>query len=113
VSRVVNEHSNQLIACYEKVLIADPGLAGKITLDWTVKTDGLVKDVRVAVLDAVESEGRRLRGRRRQGLEVPEAGRWRSADQLPVPVPLQRLIAPALDLVRPRRRRTLRAPAGR
>ena len=48
VSRVVNEHSNQLIACYEKVLIADPGLAGKITLDWTVKMDGLVKDVRVA-----------------------------------------------------------------
>jgi pSer/pThr/pTyr-binding forkhead associated (FHA) protein len=48
VSRVVNEHSNQLIACYEKVLITDPGLAGKITLDWTVKMDGLVKDVRVA-----------------------------------------------------------------
>ncbi len=48
VSRVVNEHSNQLIACYEKVLIQDPGLAGKITLDWTVKMDGLVKDVRVA-----------------------------------------------------------------
>jgi hypothetical protein len=48
VSRVVNEHSNQLIACYEKVLIQDPGLAGKITLDWTVKLDGMVKDVRVA-----------------------------------------------------------------
>jgi len=48
VSRVVNEHSNQLTACYEKVLMTDPGLAGKITLDWTVKIDGLVKDVRVA-----------------------------------------------------------------
>jgi predicted component of type VI protein secretion system len=48
VSRVVNEHSNQLTACYEKVLMTDPGLAGKITLDWTVKMDGLVKDVRVA-----------------------------------------------------------------
>ena len=48
VTRVVNEHSGQLSACYEKVLINDPGLAGKITLDWTVKMDGLVKDVRVA-----------------------------------------------------------------
>jgi hypothetical protein len=48
VTRVVNEHSNQLSACYEKVLLQDPGLAGKITLDWTVKLDGLVKDVRVA-----------------------------------------------------------------
>ena len=48
VTRVVNEHSGQLSACYEKVLLSDPGLAGKITLDWTVKMDGLVKDVRVA-----------------------------------------------------------------
>jgi len=34
-------------ACYEKALLANPGLGGRIVFDWTVTSTGKVKGVRV------------------------------------------------------------------
>jgi hypothetical protein len=47
VSRVVNSHTHALQACYERALMGNPSLSGRIAFDWTVQTSGRVKGVRV------------------------------------------------------------------
>jgi hypothetical protein len=47
VTRVINAHFNAIQACYERALMSDPGLNGRIVFDWTVTTTGAVKGVRV------------------------------------------------------------------
>jgi len=47
VSRVVNSHIHAIQACYERALMSTPGLSGRVVFDWTVKTNGRVKGVRV------------------------------------------------------------------
>jgi outer membrane biosynthesis protein TonB len=42
VARVVNSHLQEVHACYERALLKDPGLAGKVVLEWTISTDGRV-----------------------------------------------------------------------
>jgi serine/threonine protein kinase len=46
VYKVIDRHSGQLQGCYERRLMANPGLAGKLVYNWTVKTNGRVKSVR-------------------------------------------------------------------
>ena len=47
ISRVVNAHINQIQACYERAMIEEPSLAGRIVFDWTITTSGSVRAVRV------------------------------------------------------------------
>ena len=47
ISRVVNSNIHAVQACYEKALLRNPGLSGRIVFDWTVKKDGGVSGVRV------------------------------------------------------------------
>ena len=50
VRRVIWEHRDQIRYCYERQLTKHPGLFGKLTLEWTIKSDGHTHNVR-----AVES----------------------------------------------------------
>jgi len=47
VTRVVNQHIHQIQACYERELLNEPDISGRIVFDWTVTESGGVKDVRV------------------------------------------------------------------
>ncbi|MBW2278154.1 MAG: AgmX/PglI C-terminal domain-containing protein, partial [Deltaproteobacteria bacterium] len=47
VMRVINSHIGQVQACYEKALLSNPSLGGRIVFDWTVTATGKVKGVRV------------------------------------------------------------------
>ncbi len=42
VAKVVNSHLQEVRACYERALLRDPGLAGKIVLEWGISTSGTV-----------------------------------------------------------------------
>lgn len=42
VARVVNSHLQEVRACYERALLREPGLAGKVVLEWTIATNGKV-----------------------------------------------------------------------
>lgn len=47
VSRVVNSHIHAIQACYERALMNNPGMSGRIVFDWVVTKSGRVKGVRV------------------------------------------------------------------
>jgi pSer/pThr/pTyr-binding forkhead associated (FHA) protein len=42
VARVINSHLNEVHACYERALLKNPGLAGKVVLEWTIGASGRV-----------------------------------------------------------------------
>ena len=42
VAKTINAHLQEVRACYERALIKDPGLAGKVVLEWTIGTTGAV-----------------------------------------------------------------------
>ncbi len=42
VAKVVNSHLQEVRACYERALLREPGLAGKIVLEWGISTSGTV-----------------------------------------------------------------------
>lgn len=42
VARVINSHLNEVHGCYERALLKDPGLAGKVVLEWTIGPAGRV-----------------------------------------------------------------------
>ncbi|MBZ4414979.1 AgmX/PglI C-terminal domain-containing protein [Myxococcus sp. RHSTA-1-4] len=42
VARVINSHLNEVHGCYERALLKDPGLAGKVVLEWTIGAAGRV-----------------------------------------------------------------------
>ena len=46
VYAVISKHQQQILRCYEKQLAKKPGLTGKITFEWTVKTNGSVSSTR-------------------------------------------------------------------
>lgn len=47
ILKVINEHLSQVQSCYERELIANPGLQGKIEFDWVIGTEGSVTSTRV------------------------------------------------------------------
>ncbi len=47
IERVVNAHRNEVRFCYQRELLRDPTLAGKITLQWTIVTGGRVELAKV------------------------------------------------------------------
>ncbi|WP_309896538.1 AgmX/PglI C-terminal domain-containing protein [Archangium sp.] len=46
VAKVVNSHLQEVYACYERALLKDPSLAGKVVLEWTIATTGKVAAVK-------------------------------------------------------------------
>jgi outer membrane biosynthesis protein TonB len=46
VAKVVNSHLQEVRACYERELLRDPGLAGKIVLEWGISTSGTVSSAK-------------------------------------------------------------------
>ena len=46
VAKVINEHIAEVRGCYERALLREPGLAGKLVLEWTIGTPGTVSEVR-------------------------------------------------------------------
>lgn len=46
IAAVVNKHIQEIRHCYEKNLINDPSLAGKIQVEWTINPDGTVAAVK-------------------------------------------------------------------
>lgn len=46
IAAVVNRHINEIRHCYEKNLINDPSLSGKIQVEWTINPDGTVQAVK-------------------------------------------------------------------
>ncbi|MBS1151284.1 MAG: hypothetical protein H6Q89_2982 [Myxococcaceae bacterium] len=42
VARVINSHLGEVSSCYERALLREPGLAGKIVLEWNISTSGTV-----------------------------------------------------------------------
>ncbi|WP_164007634.1 AgmX/PglI C-terminal domain-containing protein [Pyxidicoccus trucidator] len=42
VARVINSHLNEVHGCYERALLKNPGLAGKVVLEWTIGAAGRV-----------------------------------------------------------------------
>ena len=46
IAKVINENFGQVQSCYERALIANPSLSGKLSLEWTINTDGRVSSTR-------------------------------------------------------------------
>ncbi|MFZ5468631.1 MAG: AgmX/PglI C-terminal domain-containing protein [Myxococcota bacterium] len=42
VAKVVNSHLQEVRGCYERALLKDPGLAGKVVLEWSIGATGVV-----------------------------------------------------------------------
>lgn len=42
VARTVNSHLQEVRACYERALLKEPALAGKVVLEWSISTSGAV-----------------------------------------------------------------------
>ncbi len=42
VAKVINSHLSEVSACYERALLREPGLAGKIVLEWNISVSGTV-----------------------------------------------------------------------
>lgn len=42
VAKCVNSHLQEVRACYERALLREPGLAGKVVLEWNISTAGKV-----------------------------------------------------------------------
>ncbi|MCS6912511.1 MAG: AgmX/PglI C-terminal domain-containing protein [Myxococcales bacterium] len=47
IQKVINDHVGAVQACYERNLMRDHSLAGKITFDWVISPSGAVSSVRV------------------------------------------------------------------
>ena len=46
VAKVINSHLQEVRACYERALLKDPSLAGKVVLEWTIGVTGGVTTAR-------------------------------------------------------------------
>jgi hypothetical protein len=47
IQRVINAHIYQVQGCYERQLMKDPGLSGKVSYQWVITPSGAVSGVRV------------------------------------------------------------------
>ena len=56
IQKVVNAHLREVQACYERRLLRDPTLAGKIIFEWVIQPDGRVGVVRVKFSDVRNTE---------------------------------------------------------
>jgi hypothetical protein len=47
IQRVINSHIHELQGCYERQLIVNPNLSGKVTFEWLIGTGGAVTSVKI------------------------------------------------------------------
>lgn len=47
IHNIVLEHKDELMACYAKALKKDQKLAGSLTIEWKITSDGMTKDVEI------------------------------------------------------------------
>jgi hypothetical protein len=60
VAKVINEHLNDVRGCYERALVGDPNLgAGKVLLEWTINSSGVVIEVRTKLATLRNTEATR------------------------------------------------------
>jgi hypothetical protein len=46
IAKVINDHIGEIRGCYERALLREPGLAGKLVFEWTIDLSGSVSDVK-------------------------------------------------------------------
>ncbi len=46
VAKAINSHLGEVSGCYERALLKEPGLSGKIVLEWSISTSGTVTTAR-------------------------------------------------------------------
>lgn len=56
IQKVINQHIGEIQYCYEKQLRTQPGLSGRVVLDWTVNLQGKVTVVKIAQSTMASSE---------------------------------------------------------
>jgi hypothetical protein len=56
IQKVINQHIGEIQYCYEKQLRTQPGLSGRVVLDWTVNLQGKVTVVKVSQSTLASSE---------------------------------------------------------
>ena len=56
IQKVINKHIGEIQYCYEKQLRTQPGLSGRVVLDWTVNLQGKVTVVKIAQSTLASSE---------------------------------------------------------
>ncbi len=71
LAKVLQEHSGEITACYQRELEQDRSLEGKVKLKWTVQADGSVTDVEV------DGAGTTLPNRRAVDCMVSRVAGWR------------------------------------
>ena len=47
IQKVINDHIHELQGCFERQLIVNPNLAGKVTFEWVIGTSGAVTVVKI------------------------------------------------------------------
>jgi hypothetical protein len=47
IAKVINEHLGEVRGCYERALLKEAGLAGKLVLEWTIDINGRVEEIKV------------------------------------------------------------------
>ncbi len=71
IRKVLDEHSGEITACYQRELAQDKSLEGKVKLKWTVQADGSVADVKV------DEAGTTLPNRKAIECIASRVGGWR------------------------------------
>lgn len=56
IRKVIRDNQKQIQACYEKTLNKQPGLYGKVILEWVITNNGRVKDAHVKSTSLSSSE---------------------------------------------------------
>ncbi len=59
IQRVISQHVGEIQYCYEKQLRTNPGLAGRVVLEWTVTTSGGVGVVKVSTSSLASNDATR------------------------------------------------------
>lgn len=93
ILRVLRRHQSVMRYCYERALVNDPSLSGRVTLRWTIQTDGNTSTGTVTHDDmAVDQVGACIAGRlKRMRFPTPSGGEvvvertWRFATQTAKP----------------------------
>jgi len=56
IRRVLKQHTPAIRTCYDQALARNPALSGRMSLRWTVETDGTVSKAEVQSLPAEDAE---------------------------------------------------------
>jgi TonB family protein len=72
IMRVINANIGQIQYCYEKALRTQPGLSGRVVLEWTVNTSGKVTVVKVAQSSLASNDATRCMMDKLRGWKFPQ-----------------------------------------